>query len=125
MMTINYAYCQGDVVCYTDLIKVKVALDDGTIVGIETKSYLNSHRERKIAKPLITIEEARNKINSKIEILSEGMAIIPTEYQTELTVYEFKGKAFENNFIVYINVENGKEEKVFMIIDTPGGTLAI
>ncbi len=125
MMTINYAYCQGDVVCYTDLIKVKVALDDGTIVGIETKSYLNSHRERKIAKPLITIEEARSKINSKIEILSEGMAIIPTEYQTELTVYEFKGKAFENNFIVYINVESGKEEKVFMIIDTPGGTLAI
>ena len=102
-----------------------MALDDGAIIGIETKSYLNSHRERKIAKPLITIEEAKSKINSKIEILSEGMAIIPTEYQTELTVYEFKGKAFENNFIVYINVENGKEEKVFMIIDTPGGTLAI
>lgn len=125
MMTINYAYCQGDVVCYTDLIKVKVALDDGTIVGMETKSYLNSHRERAIAKPLITKEEARKKINSKIEILSEGMAVIPTEYQTELTVYEFKGKVGENNFIVYINVENGREEKVFMIIDTPGGMLAI
>ena len=58
MMTINYAYEQNGVICYTDLIKVKVALDDGTIVGLETQSYLSSPREREIAKPKVTIEEA-------------------------------------------------------------------
>ena len=121
----NYAYEQNGVICYTDLIKVKVALDDGAIVGMETKSYLSSHRQRQITKPKITIEEAKAKLNPKLEILSEGMAIIPTDWQTELITYEFKGKVGENNFIVYINVENGKEEKVFMIIDTPGGMLAI
>lgn len=125
MLTINYAYVQDGVICYTDLIKVKVALDDGTIVGMETKSYLNSHRERKIATPKITMDEAKSKLNPKLEILSEVKAIIPTDFQTELTTYEFKGKIGENNFIVYVNVENGKEEKIFMILDTPGGTLAI
>ena len=34
-------------------------------------------------------------------------------------------KIEETEFLVYINVEDGKEEKIFMIIDTPGGTLAI
>lgn len=125
MLTINYAYEQDGVICYTDLVKVKVALDDGAIVGLETQSYLSSHRERKIAKPKITVEQAKSKLNKKLEILSEGLAIIPTEYQTELTTYEFKGRIGENNFIVYINTENGKEENIFMIIDTPGGTLAI
>ena len=125
MLTINYAYEQNGVICYTDLIKVKVALDDGAIIGLETKSYLSSHRQRQIAEPKITKEEAKKKINPKLEIISEGMAIIPTDWQTELTTYEFKGKVGENNFIVYINTQNGKEEKVFMIIDTPGGTLAI
>lgn len=125
MLTINYAYEQNGVICYTDLVKVKVALDDGSIVGMETKSYLSSHRQRQIKEAKITIEEAKGKLNPKLEILSEGMAIIPTDWQTELTTYEFKGKVDDNNFIVYINVENGKEEKVFMIIDTPGGTLAI
>ena len=125
MLTINYAYEQDGVICYTDLVKVKVALDDGSIVGLETQSYLSSHRERKIAKPKISIEEAKSKLNTKLEIVSEKIAIIPTDFQTELTTYEFKGKIDENNFIVYINVENGKEEKIFMIIDTPGGTLAI
>lgn len=125
MLTINYAYEQDGVICYTDLVKVKVALDDGAIVGLETQSYLSSHRERKIAKPKVTKEQAKAKLNPKLEIVSEGMAIIPTDWKTELTTYEFKGKIDENNFIVYINVENGKEEKIFMIIDTPGGTLAI
>lgn len=125
MLTINYAYNQDGVICYTDLIKVKVALDDGTIVGLESKSYLSSHRERKISKAKITIEEAKKKLNPKLEILSESLAIIPTDWQTELTAYEFKGKIDDNYFLVYINIENGKEEKIFMIIDTPGGTLAI
>lgn len=125
MLTINYAYMQDNVICYTDLVKVKVALDDGSVIGIETKSYLNSHREREILKPKLTIEEAKSKLNPKLTILSEGMAIIPTDFQTELTTYEFKGKIDENNFIVYINTQNGEEEKIFMILDTPGGMLAI
>ena len=36
IVTINYAYNQDDVIIYSDLIKVKVALDDGEILGIET-----------------------------------------------------------------------------------------
>jgi hypothetical protein len=78
-----------------------------------------------VSKATLLRKVAKKKLNPKLEILSEGMAIIPTDWQTELTTYEFKGKVDEKNFIVYINVENGKEEKVFMIIDTPGGTLAI
>ena len=43
ILTINYAYKQEDVVMYPDLVKVKVALDNGEILGIETTGYLNSH----------------------------------------------------------------------------------
>ena len=42
VMTINYAYVQNDVTMYPDLIKLKVALDNGDILGIETQGYLNS-----------------------------------------------------------------------------------
>ena len=48
ILTINYAYNQDDVVVYPDLVKLKVALDSGEILGIETTGYLNSHEERKI-----------------------------------------------------------------------------
>lgn len=125
MVTINFAYNDNNVVCYSDLIKVKVALDDGNIIGMEAQSYYSSHHERSISYPKISLEEARKKLNTNIEILSEGLAIIPTDWRTELLTYEFKGKVDDNEFLVYVNAENGKEEKIFMIIDTPNGVLTI
>lgn len=125
MVTINFAYLDGDVVCYPDLLKVKVALDDGSIIGLEAQSYFSSHHERNIEMPSISIEEAREKLNSNIEIFSEGMAIIPTDWKTELLTYEFKGRVDENDFIVYVNAMTGKEEKIFMIVETPNGVLTV
>lgn len=122
---INYAYKQEDVVIYPDLIKVKVALDNGEIVGFEARSYMTAHIKRTLPKPKVTAQQARASINSKLQILSTGMAMIPTNYKTEIFVYEFKGKLNDRDCIVYINAETGKEEDVLMIIDTPSGVLTM
>jgi len=123
--TINYAYQQDNVTIYPDLIKIKIALDNGEILGFESKGYLSSHTERNIPTPKITEEEARSKINHRMQVLSSGLAIIPTNYKTEIFVYEFKGKLNDKDFIVYINAENGREEDVLMIINTPNGILTM
>ena len=123
IMTINYAYNQDGVVMYPDLIKVKVALDNGEVLGIETTGYLNNHTERTFTKAKISIEEAKSKLNKSLEITSEGMAIIPTEWKTEILCYEFKGKIDDTDFLVYTNVETGREENILVIIDTPNGIL--
>ena len=125
IVTINYAYVQDDVTVYSDLIKLKVALDNGEILGMETSGYLNSHTERNFVTPRISQEEARSKINQNLEITSEGLAMIPTEYQTENLCWEFKGNVDNRQFLVYINVETGKEEDVLVILETPNGTLTM
>ena len=125
IVTINYAYTQGDVTIYPDLIKVKVALDNGEILGIETTGYLNSHIERDIPEVKISKEEAKQNLNKELEIFSEGLAIIPTEFRTEIFCYEFKGKVNNTDFLVYINAENGREEDILVIVDTPNGTLTM
>lgn len=121
--TINYAYKQNNVIVYPDLIKVKVALDNGEIVGVESKGYLFSHMVRSIPQPKVTEQKARSMINKKMQVLSSGLAIIPTDYKTELFTYEFKGKLGNNNFLVYINTETGREENILMIVDTDRGIL--
>lgn len=125
IVTINYAYTQDDVVIYSDLIKVKVALDNGEILGIETTGYLNNHTQRDVSKVKITTEEAKKTLNKDLEIAYQGLAIIPTEYQTEILCYEFKGKVDDREFLVYINAENGREEDVLIITNTPNGTLTM
>lgn len=125
IVTINYAYVQNDVVVYSDLIKVKVALDNGEILGIETTGYLNNHTKRDTSKIKISKESAKKTLNKDLQISSEGMAIIPTEFETEILCYEFKGKVDDKEFLVYINAENGREEDILIITNTPNGTLTM
>ena len=123
IVTINYAYNQDGVIMYPDLIKVKVALDNGEILGLECTGYLNNHTQRDVSKVKITKEDAKKNLNKNLEIIGENMAVIPTEWKTEILCYEFKGKVDEKEFIVYINAENGKEEDILVITNTPNGTL--
>ena len=125
IVTINYAAVQNDVTLYPDLIKVKIALDNGEILGIETIGYLTNHTERDVSKILISKEDAKKNLNKDLEIKSEGLAIIPTEWKTEILCYEFKGTVDEREFLVYINAENGREEDILVITNTPNGTLTM
>lgn len=122
---INYAAYQDNIVLYPDLIKIKVALDNAEICSVECQGYVFNHEKREKIIPKITIEEARDKINKNIEILSEGLAIIPTESKGEVLTYEFKGKIDEREFLIYINAETAQEEKILLILYTEGGTLTM
>ena len=122
-ITINYAYTQNDVIMYADLIKVKVALDNGEIVGLETTGYLNNHYERQIPTQKISVENARKNLSANAQITNERLAMIPTEWRTEKFCYEFKGKLGDIDFIAYINAENGEEEDILVVTTTENGTL--
>lgn len=128
IVTINYAYKQTasdgrDVIIYPDLIKLKVALDDGSVLGLEASGYLNSHTTRNIENPTITQEQAKSTLNKDLDVESENLAIIPTKWKTEILCWEFKGKVDDNEFLVYINAKTGKEEDILLIVNTPNGTL--
>ena len=64
-----------------------------------------------------------DNLNTKLDIKSENLAIIPTEWKTEVLCWEFKGTVDNTDFLVYINAQNGKEEDILVIVDTPNGTL--
>ncbi len=123
VITVNYAYTQDNVIIYPDLIKLKIALDNGEILGLESTGYLNSHKERELADVKITQEQAKTLVNPKLEISAIDLAVIPTEWNTEILCWEIKGKNKENDFLVYINASTGEEEDILMIINTPNGTL--
>lgn len=92
-------------------------------MGIETTGYLNNHEKRDIPKSIITADEAKRDLNKNLDIKSEGLAIIPTEWKSEILCWEFKGKIDDTDFLVYINAETGKEEDILVIVNTPNGTL--
>lgn len=80
---------------------------------------------RDISRIQITKEEAKKTINKDLEILSEGLAVIPTKWKTEVLCYEFKGKIDGTEFLVYINTENGDTQDILVIRNTPNGVLTM
>lgn len=125
MIVINYAATQDGVILYPDLIKVKISLDDGKVYGVEAAGYIFNHTTRNNLKPSISQEKAKSILNSSIEIISSDLALIPTESNSEILTYEFKGKIDNREFLIYINADNAREEKVLLVIDNKNGVLTM
>lgn len=125
MVTINYAAVQNNVILYPDLIKVKIAEDNGEICSVECSGYIFNHVKRNNFIPILTEEEARGKVNSNIDIKYSGLAIIPLENKEEVLTYEFRGKINDKEVLVYINAITGEEENILLILETPGGILTM
>ena len=123
--TVNFAYKQDGVTCYSDLIKVKVALDDGEIIGMEANGYVMNHHKREGLTAEISKDVARSKISPHLTIDAVSMALIPKDSKREVLCYEFKGTSNGRNFLVYINAKTGKEEDIQILIESPDGILTI
>lgn len=124
ILTVNYAYKQDQITVYPDLVKVKIAMDNGEILGIEATKYLNSHQDNRQVKSIkITQDQAKSLVNKNLDVTSINLAIIPTEWNTEILCWELKGKTEENDFLVYINANTGEEEDILMIINSDEGTV--
>ncbi len=123
--TICYAYEQDGVIAYPDLVKVKVALDNGEVLGIESKGYLYNHKVRNIPATSLTLEQVKSKVVKRLNIEKQGRAIIPTDFGTEKYCYEFQGTSGDQKFIIYINALTGAEEDILMLVSTDEGSLTM
>ncbi|NMD70298.1 germination protein YpeB [Bacillus sp. DNRA2] len=103
---------ENDVRIYPDAIRVKVALDDGQLIGFSANDYLKSHRSREIPAPKLTLEEARAKTNPNLKVMEDRLAVILNDLNQEVLCYEFLGTLGDDTFRIYINSESGLEEKV-------------
>lgn len=122
---INYIYVKDKVVVYPDQIKLKIALDNGDIVGIESQHYLIAHEDRQIQKPRISVQDAQKNVSKKLDIKNIRLSVIPMESRREVLCYEFYGDYEGEKYIVYINALDGTEERILKILETENGELTM
>jgi spore germination protein len=108
----NFVTNINNIRVYSETIKVKVALDNGNIVGFSADEYLKSHHPRKIAAPSITNKQARSKVNPNLKIMEEREAIIMNDLNQEVLCYEFLGTIGSDTYRIFINAKSGFEEEV-------------
>ncbi len=122
--TINFAHSIGNTICYTDLVKVGVSLDNGRILTLDSRGYIMNHKERTLPQQYITEEEARNSLAPNLTVKNVKLALIPSESDKEYFCYEFlcTGTRGED-ILVYVDALTGVERDILLLLYSDGGTL--
>lgn len=122
--TVNFAFTDGETVCYTDLIKVGVAMDTGEIMFYEASGYISNHTDRAFETPTITPEEARNLISDKLSVNKVQLTLIPKSYSDEVRCYEFSCQSNDGQeILIYVNTIRPEIEEILILLKGDGGTL--
>ncbi|WP_160721382.1 germination protein YpeB [Bacillus sp. USDA818B3_A] len=108
----NFVTNLNGVRIYPEAVKVKVALDNGDIIGVSAEEYLKSFQTRTIEKPVLTLEQARAKVNPKLKVMENRQAVIVNDLNDEVLCYEFLGTLGDDTYRIYINAKSGIEEEV-------------
>ncbi len=120
---INFAYLDGQTICYTDLLKVGIALDNGEVVLYEASGYLSNHTERAFPSAYYSTEQAKEIVSDQLKILKTSITLIPTKKGKEERCYEFLCSDGETQVLVYVNLLDLAEEEILILLKNDGGTL--
>lgn len=118
----NIAPVENGVVIYPDLVKVKVDLTSGTVVGYDGTTYFTNHTERNLGAVLFSKESAQKGVPSDFEITLSRLALVPLEYNREVLCWEFECERGEDVYYFYFNAKTGEEENILKVIKTDDGS---
>ncbi len=125
-LLINFAFKDGGAVCYPDLIKVRVAMDDLSVIGLEAAGYLANHTVRHKPDKQRSVAEALQSVSPYLTVEEGQMAFICPGGLTEYYVYEFVCRSETGRqVLVYVDAVTGREVDLLLLISTPGGTLTV
>ena len=120
----NFAFMEGDYICYPDLIKVGVSLSDGAVVSLDARDYLMNHVSRTVPAEAVSAQEAALAAAEGLRVESVSRAVIPTGGGYEKYAWELKC-ADENgqDLLVYIDTSTGQEDDILILLYADGGAL--
>ena len=122
---LNLAPVKNGVILYPDLVKVKVDLFSGSVVGYEASSYYTNHTERNLSNPTISQSQAKLCIPSGLTQRSVHLVLAPLEYNREVLCYEFMCTQDDGTYYIYVNSTTGELENILKIVETDNGNLLI
>lgn len=124
LVTVNYAYEQGDVRCYTDLVKITVSRQSGKVCALDARGYWVNHQERQLPEPALGVEAAQEKLSPLLTVEQSRLALIPSQGQQERLCWEFRCQGSAGDTVLcYINATSGAEEQLLLLLESEEGTL--
>ncbi len=120
---VNMAPVKDGITYYTDLVKVKIALDDGSPCGLETTGYCMNNCARDL-KPTMNEKAAKSVLPDYLTVSGVRLALIP-DGQSELLCYELAAEYKGLDYFIYVDAHDGRQINIMRVIDEDQGKMVI
>ena len=120
---LNLAPVENGIVLYPDLIKVKIDLSSGNVLGWEASPFYTNHRERNLSHPNVSKKASENRVPDDFKIIETRLALSPLDFNREVLTNEVKATKEGSTFYFYFNAETGNLENILKVVKTENGNL--
>lgn len=115
---LNIAPTENDVILYPDLVKVKVDMASGTVIGYDATNYFINHIPRALKKTGHNANEFKSNLPKDMTVKNQRLVLAPLDYNREVICFEYECEKEGATYYFYLNAENGEEENVLKVIQT-------
>jgi spore germination protein len=114
--TITFVENRNKVLLYTNKLVVRVALDDGEVVGLQSELVYARVQPGNLQATL-TAEEAEAELDSAFQVRSRRLALLENERNMQVLCYQFEGTLGDHYYRVFLNAADGAEEQIEMLTE--------
>ncbi|QTH44825.1 germination protein YpeB [Cohnella sp. LGH] len=113
----TYARTIDGVKIYPDKVTVRVALDNGEIVGLQARDHVFAKKLLTPGKPKLTKEQAQKGLNPDFRVENHSLSLIENDMRELTLCHEFVGRVNDHRYRIYLNAETGLEENIEQLTD--------
>ena len=117
-LSFHFVHQEGNIRIYPESVSIKVALDNGEIMGLQAGEYIFNQIEKKEQKPKLTVAQARKEINPNLKVQKINLAYIYNEAGQPVLCYEFIGKLGKDQYRLFLNANTAEEEFIERVDQT-------
>ena len=105
---------ENGVILYPDLVKVKVDLEYGNVIGYDAISYYTNHTDRNLG----SASDVTVSLPSGFTVITKRLVLAPLDYNREVLCYEYQCEKEGITYYFYFNAETGEEENILKVVET-------
>ena len=126
VLTVTYCASPDGVICYPDMIKISVAMDNGELLRFDAGEYLTCHTDRELPAAALSAEEAAARVPAELTLESQRLAVIPSEGTEEVFCRELVCLSESGQHtLLYYDAVTGEQARILILLEDETGTLAL
>ncbi|WP_373229752.1 germination protein YpeB [Cohnella sp.] len=111
----TYVQTLDNVKIYEDKVTVRVALDNGEVVGLQASDHVFEKKLLTPGKPKLSKQQAQLGLNTDFKVEDYSLTVIENDMRKPVLCHEFVGKINDHHYRIFMNAETGLEESIEQI----------